>query len=172
MARVPTDGQTSKASLSPSVALTLATHSDHLKRVSPSPGPPLAPQTLTWVGGALALPCSLEQPCLPGARAPSGLALTAVNVKVTGQGQHPWLHFSSVRRVFSRQLQASGRKKGNHCLSKSFFTSIANAFLLSSEMSFHLPIFSKVVDLFSNSLALRPSFYLQSLSIQDSRTVS
>ena len=120
------------------------------------------------MGGALALPCSLEQPCLPGARAPSGLALTAVNVKATGQGEHPWLHFSSVRSVFSRQLQASGRKKGNHCLSKSFFTTIANAFLLSSEMSFHLPIFSKVVDLFSNPSALRPSFYLQSLSIKDS----
>ena len=48
MAQVPTDGQTSEASLSLSVALTLAAPSDHPKRVNPSPGPPLVPQTLTW----------------------------------------------------------------------------------------------------------------------------
>ena len=48
-----------------------------------------------------------------------------------------------------------------------FFTSITNAFLFPPEISFHLPIFCKVVDL-ANPSALHPSFYHQSLSIQDS----
>ena len=49
-----------------------------------------------------------------------------------------------------------------------FFTSITNAFLFSPEISFHLPIFCKVVDHLTNPSVLHPSLYLQSLSIQDS----
>lgn len=48
-----------------------------------------------------------------------------------------------------------------------FFTSITNAFLFPPEISFP-SIFCKVVDLLANPSALHPSFYLQSLSIQDS----
>jgi len=114
-----------------------------------------------------ALQGSPEQPCLTGAWA-----------LLSWLSQWPMPN-PQAGRIFSclfLQLKESFLSNCRHQVVRKtiavfldhFFTSITNAFLFSPEISFHLPIFCKVVDRLANPSVLHPSLYLQSLSIQDS----
>lgn len=75
-------------------------------------------------------------------------------------------HKSHMEATESQLEGIAGRKEDSHCFSKSFFMPITNAFLFSSEISLLLPVFNSPAS-FLHSVCASPTFYLQSLSIQD-----